>query len=444
MQPPGREFDGRRVTVMGLGRFGGGEAVTRWLVEQGADIVISDRDDASKLAEPLARIADLIEQGRVTLHLGEHNVSDFTTVDMVIANPAVPMPWDNRFLRSAQAAGVPITTEIRLLVERLPMQGCGKVIGVTGSAGKSTTAAMIHHLLQASGIASHLGGNIGGSLLPTLPHIKPDDWVVLELSSAMLHWLGEGAGYPQAKGWSPRAAVLTNITPNHIDWHGSFEHYRESKLNIFRHQAINCRDCVALRGDDLNPDESRIALSIPGEHNQRNARLAMETVQRATGMKFEELAPRLMGFAGLPHRLQLAGERDGLRFYNDSKSTTPEATLLAVASFDDPLRVHLIAGGYDKKIDLSAIARLTPGIAGLYTIGETGNTLAEAGCRSGGGFAAYCGTLDRAVETALARMRTGDVLLLSPGCASWDQFINFEQRGEQFTRLINRQPISAV
>src|SRR5436190_4214762 len=159
------DFTGRRVTVMGLGRFGGGSGVARWLASQGADVLVTDLQSAEKLAEPIAEIQDLVDQGSVTLRLGEHNVSDFTTPDLVIANPAVPKPWENRFIRSAIAAGVPVTTEIRLLTERINRL---KTIGITGSAGKSTTSAMIHHILVKAGVRAHLGGNIGGSLLNDL------------------------------------------------------------------------------------------------------------------------------------------------------------------------------------------------------------------------------------------------------------------------------------
>ena len=425
-----RPLEGLCITVMGLGRFGGGVGVTRWLTGQGATVLVTDREPPERLAESVARIQDLVNRRDVTLRLGEHNVSDFTTADLIIANPAVPKPWDDRFLRSAQAAAVPITTEIRLLTERLNRE---RVIGITGSAGKSTTTAMINHLLVRSGIAAHLGGNIGGSLLNSLADIQPDDWVVLELSSAMLYWLGEGIGEAAAPGWSPHVAVLTNINPNHIDWHGDFEHYRESKHNIFRRQQPGD---VQVRGEEISSAGPSIELKLPGDHNQFNARLAIETVHRATGLPVETLATRLADFPGLPHRLQLAAERDGLRFYNDSKSTTPEATVLAVGSFAEPKHVHLIAGGYDKGSDLSAIASLTPSIAGLYTIGVTGESLASSAAQSGG-HVERCEALSRAVDRALQRMQRGDVLLLSPGCASWDQFINFEQRGDEFVRLVS-------
>ena len=185
------EYEDLRITVMGLGRFGGGSGVTRWLADQ-AWVLLTDCQTPENSKASLADLQDLIHQGRVVLRLGEHNVSDFTTADLVVANPAVPLPWNNRFLRSGKAGG-PITTEIGLLVERLNRR---RVIGVTGSRRKSTTAAMIHHVLQRSGRRAHLGGNIGGSLLNSLDEIHTDDWIVLELSSAMLHWLGQPAARP--------------------------------------------------------------------------------------------------------------------------------------------------------------------------------------------------------------------------------------------------------
>jgi UDP-N-acetylmuramoylalanine--D-glutamate ligase len=324
-------------------------------------------------------------------------------------------------------AGVPVTTEIRLLVEHLDHR---QVIGVTGTAGKSTTTAMIHHILTRAGFRAHRGGNIGGSLLNSLDDITPNDFVVLELSSAMLHWLGEGVGYDNAPGWSPHIAVLTNLAPNHIDWHGSFEHYEQSKRNIFRYQ----------RSDDHCVTEADIeagdvpSLCLPGAHNQTNARFAIAAAKRAFDLSFDDGAAMLANFPGLPHRLRLAHERDGMRFYDDSKSTTPQATVLAVNAFDDPSAVHLIAGGYDKKIDLSAISDLAPSLAGLYTIGATGRAIVEEAPRSA--HARYCETLDLAVADALARMDAGHVLLLSPGCASWDQFVNYEQRGTRFAELV--------
>jgi len=427
-------FEGKRVTVMGLGRFGGGAEVTRWLVAQGAEVLVTDLQPAEKLGEQVAGVQGLVDSGAVRLRLGEHNVSDFTTCDLVVANPAVPRPWDNRFLRASAAANVPITTEIRLLIERLPSR---RTIGITGSAGKSTTSALIHHILATNGVAAVLGGNIGGSLLGSLDQLDEKTWVVLELSSAMLHWLGEVP-------WSPRVAVVTNVSPNHVDWHGSFDHYEASKRRLVARQGEGDVAVLGptLQGWGLPTGVRRVVvsgtmqgLSIPGAHNGLNAAMAVEAcLATGAGLTRSQAEVAARTFGGLPHRLQLAAEVGGVRYYNDSKATTPESCLLAVAAFGEgsAARIHLIAGGYDKEIDLGAIAALAGRIGGLYTIGVTGPAIAAASL----GKAEECGTLAGAVERVQRRVKKGDIVLLSPGCASWDQFENYEQRGEVFCGLV--------
>lgn len=452
------DIAGKRVTVMGLGHFGGGAGVTRWLAQsQGCEVLVTDQAPAEKLVDSVAEVQDLVDRGIVRLRLGEHNVSDFTDTDVVVANPAVPRPWENRFLRAAEAAGVPVTTEIRLLVERLPERR--RVIGITGSAGKSTTTAMCHRVLNTwanrEGVRAHLGGNLGGSLLGA--EIGTQDWVVLELSSAMLHWLSEGAGYPGAVGFSPHVAVVTNIEANHLDWHGDFEHYARSKRQILRNQRAwdfailgqgatpweinhHVTQCHVPTAPQCDPG---VRLMIPGAHNRMNAWVALAAAAFATGRPQAELAPALASFAGLPHRLQLAGTgAEGRRFFNDSKATTPEATRLAVGAFEEEGevgagKVHLIVGGYDKKIDLKPVAELAGRLAGMYTIGAVGPMIARLARESGAGAKVVeCGSLERAVSGALSRMGDGEVLLLSPACASWDQYVNFERRGEEFARLV--------
>ena len=476
--PP--DISGARVTVMGLGRFGGGVGVTRWLVAQGADVLVTDTEPADKLAAPLDQIRDLIDRGAVRLALGGHNVSDFTATDLVIANPAVPKPWDNRFLRAAHAANVPITTEIRLVVERLP--DWDRTIGVTGSAGKSTTTAMIAHALKPfakqRGERVYMGGNIGGSLLADIDAIKLGDWVVLELSSAMLYWLGAGIGYATAPGWSPHVAIITNISANHLDWHAEFNHYADSKRNILRYQPAGRGqyiyvsstpgsvpdDFVAGRAAetswpvrDTDPELPLIRPAIPGRHNALNALTAARAVAIATAESSgiakadtrhhseAAFAKTAATYPGLPHRLQFVADvplpgGGQARAFNDSKSTTPEATILAVKAFDDDRsiganRVHLICGGYDKKIDLTPMVPAIARCAGVYAIGTTGPTIAQL-VTAAGGRARSVATLDDAVAAAREVLRPGDILLLSPACASWDQFTNFEERGDRFCALV--------
>lgn len=444
------DLAGQRVTVMGLGRFGGGLAVTRYLVDSGADVLVTDLASEESIATSLEALRPLIESGSVHLRLGEHNVSDFTTCDLVVANPAVPKPWDNRFLRAASAASIPITTEIRLGVERIP-GGC-PIIGVTGSAGKSTTAAMIAHAARAGWNKGRVvfAGNIGSSLLHEDP--QPGDLVVLELSSAQLHWLGPDSLSGPPACFHPDVAVFTTLSRNHIDWHGSFEHYRESKRLLARSGSTSviasaqARDAFGF--DSSVPVDPDIHLAIPGRHNRQNASLALAALREVLDNPSD---PRtaLVDFAGLPHRLQLVADAKvpsgRFRAFNDSKCTTPEGVGLAIEAFNQPgecgaERVWLIAGGYDKGTDPSSLIEAALACAGVYCIGDTGPALADA-IRAGGGRAANCQTLDRAVsDAAQAISGTGGerVLLLSPGFASWDQFSNYEHRGEAFAKAVNR------
>jgi len=438
------DFDGARVTVMGLGRFGGGGGVARWLAAKGADVLVTDLEPEERLGDAVAALTDLVAAGRVRLRLGGHNVSDFTSCDLVVANPAVPTPWENRFLRAAHAAGVPVTTEIVLLVERLPARE--RVIGVTGTVGKSTTAAMIAAGLRGAGQPTTLGGNIGGSLLGELDMLDPSSWIVLELSSAMLHWLGEAR-------WSPGIAVVTGFAPNHADWHGTLDHYEASKRRILAHQAPGdaCVLGPGVHGWASAPGVRRTlvdaaarldGLRVPGVHNAANAAVALAACA-AAGASREDCERGVRAFEGLPHRLQAVCEASAgaetVRVFNDSKATTPEATLVALEAVSALGPVHLIAGGYDKGIDLSPIVRAAPRLAGLYTIGATGDALA----RAAGANAESCGTLEAAVARAFERVRPGDAVLLSPGCASWDQFENYERRGEVFCRLV-RERVEAM
>ncbi len=406
-------FSGKRVVVMGLGRFGGGLGVTRWLLDQGAEVLLTDLASESELEQQLAELG---AHNRLQLVLGSHREEDFRNADLVIANPAVGTPWKNQFLLSAWDADIPVTTEVQLAVERLPGQ---RIIGVTGSSGKSTTAAMIYEALQFSGVPSLLGGNIGGSLLHKLDCSSDETVVVLELSSAMLWWFGNERG----GGWSPHVAVQTNISPNHLDWHETMESYVLSKENIF---AFQNEDDIAIRSEEIG--SCTFEIELLGEHNKLNAATALAAAM-AVGADETKSIQGIANFRGLPHRLQKVSSF----CYNDSKSTTPESTKLAVDSFEEPSRLHLIVGGYDKNIDLSLIGEQGRRVAGLYAIGETASKILDP---VSDGHAENCGTLELAVRAARKRMKQGDILLLSPGCASLDQFDNYEQRGEWFCDLL--------
>lgn len=439
-----RDFSSMNITVMGLGRFGGGVGVTRWLVEQGADVLLTDTATPDALQDSLEKLRDL-PPGSVTTRLGEHNISDFTTCDLVVVNPAVN-PETNRFTRAATAAGIPLTSEIRLLIEHLPDPR--NVIAITGTAGKSTTTAMLGHVLkQLEQHPVHIGGNLGGSLLPRLHDIGPDDRVVLELSSFMLDGLREDQ-------WSPAIAVITNFSDNHLDWHGTLDAYRRAKQTMLDFQQPGDH---ALLGPDVAdwpvrpqvhrtlveaPDSTRTMTltALPGRHNQHNAAFVL-AIAKLLGHGPAQVLETLSTFAGLPHRLQRVAEHEDVRFFNDSKSTTPQAAMLALQAFeDDKTHVHLICGGYDKGHDLKELAvHASQRCRVIYTLGATGASLAQT-ARDADGRAdvVECGDLETAVVETLKRVCRGDVVLLSPGCASWDQFENYERRGEAFVEAILR------
>jgi len=449
-----RSWEDRRVTVMGLGQFGGGLGVVQWLLRLGARVCVTDLASEKVLAEPIAALSDAVRSGRVRLALGGHAPTDFTECDLVIANAAVPKPWEHPLLLAARNAGIPVTSEIRLAAERLDQ---ARTVGVTGSAGKSTTSSMLACALRESGRCVVLGGNIGGSLLGSA---EPRDWTVLELSSAQLWWLSAESGLP---GWSPRVAVLTNLAPNHIDWHGSLGHYLASKASIRAHQpeggvfisrfdeehpsqasemARACPIGAWWRGGSSVGEVPSMRLATPGAHQERNARLAWSAAAACAAIDGQpwdagRALTGLEAFTGLEHRLQLVGTFNGLQCFNDSKATTPEATAIALGAFPDLSRIHLIAGGYDKKVDLSAVRDLAPRLAGLYAIGATAHLLAPAPP------AIRCESLRAAVDEAFARGRAGDILLLSPACASYGEFINFEERGRKFVELV-RSPRPAA
>ncbi len=360
-----------------------------------------------------------------------------------------------------------MTSEIELFWQL----NAGKVIGITGSNGKSTTAAMIQAIINESGAPCWLGGNIGVSLLPVVSQIQPDDWVILELSSFQL----ESLNRIQV---SPQIGVVTNFSPNHLDWHKTVAHYRASKQTIFRWQTehdfaiINADDTDLQRWNtsgnvltfgstsDLRPNvlvnddafiireqESRFQpqLNVPGMHNRMNAAAAIAAC-RGAGIDDTAMQKGLEAFAGLPHRLQFIGEYQNRRFYNDSLATTPESTICAIVAFTDS-PVVLLAGGSDKKVDLKEMAMtFLKRTKATALMGETGPVLFQfardlksPACNDASALiSSPHQSFQAAFDWAFQQSEPGDVILLSPGCASYDWFSSFEERGNCFTELFKR------
>jgi UDP-N-acetylmuramoylalanine--D-glutamate ligase len=473
--PADLEFRNRTVTVMGLGGFGGGVGAVRFLAEAGAKVIVTDLRSEAELQSSLAQ---LDPTWPIALRLGRHDEADFRDTDLVVVSPAVPR--ESPYLAVARERGIPLTSEMNLFWER----NRGRVLAVTGSNGKSTTTAMTHAILEAARQSPPkrkraisdcwLGGNIGISLLPEVRRIQPEDWVVLELSSFQLEDLASLRPRPEI-------AVVTNFSPNHLDRHGTVESYRAAKQNLLRWQTadqfvvLNAQSEVATwptaatrlrfgpsdeqrygvfgeRSDVLSRmpgdlgGEQRLPLGrwlrLPGTHNWQNAQAALAAAL-AAGASVTAIETGLSNFRGLPHRLEFVAEVDGRRCFNDSKSTTPEATVLALQSFDEP--IVLLAGGYDKQIDLSAIASVAVSrCRAVALLGQTGpqlSRLIEAAARDANVVGPTCRcfeSLEPAVAWSLQSSSPGDVVLLSPGCASYDWFQNYIERGEAFAKLAKR------
>ncbi|HEX4142558.1 MAG TPA: Mur ligase family protein [Pirellulales bacterium] len=427
------EVAGRRMTVMGLGRHGGGVAAARWLAEQGAQVTVTDVADAAALGPSIAALAGVEIAG---WRLGGHEASDFSSADGVVVNPAVRP--DHPLLALARAGGAMLSSEIELFLERCP----ATVVGVTGSNGKSSTATMLANMFKAAGRAVWLGGNIGNSLLPSLAAMGPADLVVLELSSFQLAHLS-----PQAR--FPAAAVVTNCTPNHLDWHGRLEAYMAAKrrlieclpagglavLNPHDHELSAWRVPAGVKTIAPWPLERVARLSVPGEHQRMNAALAAAMAE-ALGVPAAAIGEALAAFRPLAHRQEAAGSVAGRMFIDDSKSTTPEATLAALAACPGPTWV--LVGGQDKGLALEPFCRQLAGRAeGVACYGALGPKLREALAAVGARCPmAVVERLDEALDWCWERSRSGDTVLLSPAAASLDQFRDFCHRAEVFRAWI--------
>jgi UDP-N-acetylmuramoylalanine--D-glutamate ligase len=342
----------------------------------------------------------------------EDDLSLLDGIDVLVKSPGVP--GEAPLVVAARATGVPVWSEVELGYRLLPD---AHFVGVTGTNGKTTTAELLGAIFREAGRDVAVAGNVG----TPLTSVRAADWVVCELSSFQLEDVHE---------LSCDVAVLLNLEPDHLDRHGSFEAYRNAKLRIFERSRAQVvpRDSglpgIEFAADDELPAEPLLR----GAHNRENA-AAATAVARAVGIGDEQIAAALRTFPGVPHRLELVAERGGVRYVNDSKATNVAAALRGLAAYaDEP--VHLILGGSSKDEDFGPLAAaIGPNVRSVHLIGAEAKRLA----------AAIDGhddqTLGRAVSHAAELADTGDVVLLSPACASFDQFENFEDRGEAFRRL---------
>jgi len=405
----------RRALVLGLARSGRAAALA--LARRGVAVVAADRSpdiDGGRLAA-----------AGVEIRLGTEEESLLEGVQVVIKSPGVPA--ESPLAVAARARGIPIWSEVELGYRLLPGN---PLIGVTGTNGKTTTTELLGAILRAAGRPVEVAGNVGRALTDAAVGIDPEAWVVCELSSFQLE---------DVHTLACDIAVLLNLEPDHLDRHGTFEAYRDAKLRIFE----RARTKIVPRGLGLEgiefaaEDPLPAEPLIPGAHNRENA-AAATSAARAAGVGDDAIAQALRTFPGVPHRLELVRELRGVRYVNDSKATNTAAARRGVAAYEAPLRV--ILGGSLKGEDFGAFVRDLPAsVRSVYLIGEATEELAHALDESGRAYTRD-GDLAHAVVHAAADAEPGDVVLLSPACASFDQFDDFEQRGDTFRRLVEELP----
>ena len=412
------ELEGRRVLVIGLARSG--TAAAEALAVRHAHVVGYDRDESLELG----RLRAL----GVEVHLGREEETLLTGTDLVVKSPGVP--GETPLVTGARRRGIPVWSEIELGVRLLP----NPLLGVTGTNGKTTTSELLGAVFRAAGRPVEVAGNVGRPLTGLVGALAPDSWIVCELSSFQLE---------DVETLRPRVAVLLNLEPDHLDRHGTFEWYADTKLRIFEAQTED-DTAVVPRGFGLVPGAARrvefrsddplpAEPLIPGTHNRENA-AAATAAARAVGIADDAIAEALRTFAGVPHRIEPVRELRGVRYVNDSKATNVAAARRALASFPGS-RLHVILGGRGKNEPYAPLAEaFRPGDR-AYLIGEAageiGSALEDAGVPS-----VQAGDLASALEAATADAEPSDVVLLSPACASFDQFRDFEARGDAFRELV--------
>ncbi|MEG2088155.1 MAG: UDP-N-acetylmuramoyl-L-alanine--D-glutamate ligase [Angelakisella sp.] len=448
---------GKKIAVIGVGVSH--TDLIRMLHKKGLDVIVYDK----RTAEQLGELYDEFHALGIPMELGPKYLFKLGGEDIIFRTPG--MNYHTPELEMARRAGTVITSELEVFFDLCPC----KIIGVTGSDGKTTTTTLIAKMLEAAGKTVHLGGNIGRALLPEIETVEATDYVVVELSSFQLISMRQ----------SPNVAVITNISPNHLDVHKTMQEYIEAKCNIFAHQngfsitVLNADDKISSKFAPLvrgrlnqfsrqsvvqrgawmdengtiwfsnNDSQTKIInaseIRLPGLHNVENYLAAFSAVWKIVPK--EIMAKIAREFGGVEHRIEFVRELDGVRWYNDSIATSPTRTIAGLRSFDQKLVV--IAGGYDKQIPFEPLVpELLEHVKTLILTGDTAPKI-EALLRASPSFAAseltivHADSLSDAVQQAATLAVEGDVVTLSPACASFDRYPNFEARGKHFKELVN-------
>jgi len=408
-----------KVLVVGLARSG--RAALAALRATGSDVVAFDADPA---VDRTGVDADV--------RLGPWDEAVLDGVGLVVKSPGVPGSAPP--IVSATSRGVPVISEIELGARLLP----NPMIGVTGTNGKTTTTALLGTILEAGRVPAEVAGNIGRPLTSLVGTASPEAWIVCELSSFQLE---------DVTTLRPRVCVLTNLEPDHLDRHGTFEEYAAIKLRAFERQSADdvavvprgfgsvpgSARRVEFQAEDALPAEPR----IPGAHNRSNA-AAATAAARAIGIADDAIAEALVAFPGVEHRIEEVGIVGGVAYVNDSKATNAAAALRAIASFPGR-RKHVILGGRGKAEPYEVLAAALESGDRAYLIGEASDEIGRALAEADVPFV-RSGTLEQGLVDAASAASAGDVVLLSPACASFDQFTSFEHRGEEFRRLVQKLP----
>jgi UDP-N-acetylmuramoylalanine--D-glutamate ligase len=449
--PRAIELKGKRVLVVGLARTG--VATARFCAQRGASVVATDLRSAAEVGGSV----DEFQALGVETIFGEGGRELMRGVQLTIPSPGVPA--DAPILQLAREMKIPVWSEIELAYRFLQ----GRLIGITGSNGKTTTTSLIEHILGSSGVPAILAGNIGTPMIACVEKTSAASWMVAELSSFQLELV---------ESFRPEISVFLNLTPDHLDRHKSMEAYAAAKARIFENQEET--DAAVLNSDDaatreLAPQKPRVfwfsrklsvaqgafvrdgrivfrengsdeevmrvqEIPLPGAHNLENV-LAAASAARLAGVPAAKIAEAVRSFAGVEHRLEFVTEIGGVRYYNDSKATNVDATLKALDAF--PGRIVVILGGKDKGSDYAPLrAPLREKAILALLIGASAEKIAMQ--IDGSVALERAETLDRAVEAAAKAAQRGDIVLLAPACASFDQFQNYEDRGKQFKELVHQ------